>query len=82
MVSIVNVKLFATATGATADAAFSGSKYAGYVSGAGEQVASHAASTGVTADTITISNRVAIDYATPASVFTDTVTYTVTPNYN
>ena len=72
----------ATATGATADAAFSGSKYAGYVSGAGEQVASHAASTGVTADTITISNRVAIDYATPASVFTDTVTYTVTPNYN
>lgn len=70
-----------TATGATADGAFSASKYAGYVSGAGEQVASRANATGGTADTITIANRVAIDYSVPAAVFTDTVTYTVTPNY-
>jgi hypothetical protein len=70
-----------TATGATADAAFSGSKYAGYVSGAGEQIASRANSTGGTPDTITVANRVAIDYSVPAAVFTDTVTYTVTPNY-
>ncbi len=70
-----------TATGATADAAFSGSKYAGYVSGVGEQVASRANATGGTPDTITVSNRVAIDYSVPAAVFTDTVTYTATPNY-
>jgi hypothetical protein len=69
-----------TATGATADVAFSGSKYAGYLSG-GDQVASRATATGVTPDTITITNRVAINYNTQATTFTDTVTYTVTPNY-
>ncbi len=70
-----------TATGATADAAFSGSKYAGYTS-AGEQIASRAGPTGGTADTITIANRVAIDFTVPAVVYTDTLTYTVTPNYS
>jgi len=69
-----------TGTGATIDPAFSGTKYAGYVS-AGEQIASRAGSTGGTADTITIANRVAIDYTVPATVFNDTITYTVTPNY-
>jgi hypothetical protein len=69
-----------SATGATADTAFSASKYAGYVSG-GDQVASRATATGGTADTITITNRVAINYNTQATTFTDTVTYTVTPNY-
>src|SRR5438309_6431187 len=68
------------ATGATADAAFSGSKYAGYVAG-GEQVASRGSATGGTPDTITITNRVAINYSEPATTFTDTITYTVTPNY-
>jgi hypothetical protein len=68
------------ATGATADVAFSGSKYAGYLAG-GDQVASRATATGVTPDTITITNRVAINYNTQATTFTDTVTYTVTPNY-
>ena len=33
------------------------------------------------ADTITITNRVAIDYSVQATTFTDTITYTVTPNY-
>ena len=70
-----------TTTGATADAAFSGSKYAGYV-GAGEQIASRANATGATADTITIANRVSIDYGAQAGDYTDTVTYTVTPNYS
>ena len=70
-----------TATGATADAAFSGSKYAGYV-GTGEQIASRSNATGATADTITIANRVSIDYGAQAGDYTDTVTYTVTPNYN
>jgi hypothetical protein len=69
-----------TATGATADGAFSASKYAGYVA-AGEQVASRANPTGGTADTISIINRVAIDYGAPTGDFTDTVTYTMTPNY-
>jgi hypothetical protein len=69
-----------TGTGVTVDAAFSGSKYAGYV-GAGEQIASRATSTGGGTDTITIANRVAIDYTVASVVYTDTVTYTATPNY-
>jgi hypothetical protein len=69
-----------SATGATADPAFSGSKYAGYLA-AGDQVASRSTATGGTADTITITNRVAINYTVQATTFTDTVTYTVTPNY-
>ena len=69
-----------TGTGATIDGAFTGTKYAGYV-GAGEQIASRANATGGTADTVTIANRVAIDYSAPAVVYTDTITYTVTPNY-
>ena len=69
-----------TGTGGTIDAAFSGSKYAGYVS-AGEQIASRTGSTGATADTISIVNRVAIDYGAATGDYTDTITYTLTPNY-
>src|SRR5207244_2188301 len=47
-----------TGTGATIDAAFTGTKYAGYTSG-GETIATRATATGGTANTITISNRVA-----------------------
>ena len=68
-----------TGTGATIDAAFSGSKYAGYV-GTGEQIASRAGPTGA-ADTITIANRVAIDFTAATGDYTDTITYTVTPNF-
>ena len=70
-----------TGTGATIDSAFTGSKYAGYVA-AGEQIASRTNATGATADTITIANRVSIDYGAQAGDYTDTITYTVTPNYN
>jgi hypothetical protein len=70
-----------TGTGATIDAAFSGSKYAGYTAG-GETVATRTGTTGGSADTISIANRVAIDYTSPSGVYSDTVTYTVTPNYN
>jgi len=70
-----------TGTGATIDSAFSGSKYAGYTSG-GETIATRAGSTGGTADTISIANRVAINYTSASGVYSDTVTYTVTPNYN
>ena len=68
-------------TGATIDPAFSGSKFAGYTAG-GETIATRASATGGTADTISIANRVAIDFSAPTGVYTDTVTYTVTPNYN
>ena len=70
-----------TGTGATVDAGFSGSKYAGYTS-AGETIATRAGATGGTADTISISSRVAIDYSVASGIYTDTLTYTVTPNYN
>jgi hypothetical protein len=70
-----------TGTGATIDSAFSGSKYAGYTSG-GETIASRANSTGGSADTISLSNRVAINYGVNAGVYADTLTYTVTPNYS
>jgi spore coat protein U-like protein len=63
------------------DAAFSGAKYAGYTSG-GETIATRAGATGGTADTISISNRVAINYAASSGIYSDTLTYTVTPNYN
>jgi hypothetical protein len=69
-----------TGTGATIDAAFSGSKYAGYVS-TGETIASRPNPTGGVADTISIVNRVAIDYGSPTGDYTDTITYTMTPNY-
>ena len=71
----------ATATGATIDSAFSGSKYAGYVS-SGEQIASRATATSGAPDTITVTNRAAIDYSVPAVAYSDTITYTVTPNYS
>lgn len=70
-----------TGTGATIDPAFSGSKYAGYTS-AGETIATRSGPTGGTADSITISNRVAINYSVASGVYTDTLTYTVTPNYS
>ncbi|PZR78585.1 MAG: hypothetical protein DLM65_12475 [Candidatus Aeolococcus gillhamiae] len=69
-----------TGTGATIDAAFSASKFAGYTS-AGEVVATRANATGATADTFAITDRTAIDYSVQATTFTDTLTYTVTPNY-
>jgi hypothetical protein len=70
-----------TGTGATIDTAFAGTKYAGYTS-AGETIATRSGSTGGTTDTINIANRVAIDYSVPSGTYTDTLTYTVTPNYN
>jgi hypothetical protein len=70
-----------TGTGLTVDAAFSGSKFAGYTS-AGEVIGTRASATGGTADTIAITDRTAIDYSVQATTFTDTLTYTVTPNYS
>jgi hypothetical protein len=69
-----------TGTGITIDAQFSGSKYAGYTS-AGEVIGTRASATGGVADTIAITDRTAIDYSVQATTFTDTLTYTVAPNY-
>src|SRR5437588_635210 len=68
--------------GFAVNAAFAaGTKYAGYRS-AGDIVALSSTSTGATANTIAITDQTSIDYATPSGTFTDTITYTATPNYS
>ncbi|MGH9104133.1 MAG: hypothetical protein ACRDYD_14300 [Acidimicrobiales bacterium] len=54
--------------------------YAGYTT-AGENVVSATGPTGDAGDAIVVSNQVGIDYTTPAGHYTDTITYTVAPNY-
>jgi hypothetical protein len=64
------------------NAAFAGgTKYAGYRN-AGDIVALSTKATGVTANTIAITDRTAIDYVTASGMYTDTLTYTATPNYS
>lgn len=54
----------------------------GYITAAGGQNAAVAtAPTGSAGDTIAITNRVKIDYSTPAGAFADTISYVVTPTY-
>jgi len=67
-------------TGATVPGGMSGGQFAGYTAG-GETIASRADPTGNTADTVAITNRVKIDFAQSAGTYSDTITYTVTPNY-
>ncbi|MGH9013412.1 MAG: hypothetical protein ACRDZ1_05690 [Acidimicrobiia bacterium] len=67
-------------TGATLPASMGSSKYAGYTS-AGETIASRTGPTGATADTVTVTNKVKIDYGQDAGTYTDTVVYTATPTY-
>lgn len=65
----------------TIDPAFSaGSKFAGFTS-AGETVASRSTTTGGSVDLVLVNEQASITYATPAGDYTDTITYTVTPNY-
>jgi hypothetical protein len=54
--------------------------FVGYTAG-GETAASATGPTGVSGDTIVLTNRVKIDYDTPGGVYTATITYTVTPSY-
>ena len=70
-----------TGTGATIDAAFTGSKYAGYTSG-GETIATRAGTTG--GDRGHDQHREPRRDRLPSAsgVYSDTVTYTMTPNYN
>jgi hypothetical protein len=68
--------------GFAVNAAFAGgTKYAGYRN-AGDVVALSTKATGVTANTLAITDRTAIDYATASATYTDTITYTATPNYS
>jgi hypothetical protein len=68
--------------GFAVNAAFAGgTKYGGYRN-AGDVVASSTKATGVTANTIAVIDRTAIDYATASGTYTDTLTYTATPNYS
>lgn len=54
--------------------------YVGYTT-AGETFVSATKPTGNTADSLVLTNRVKIDYSTPAGTYTDTITYTVAPTY-
>jgi len=67
--------------GFVVNAHFAGSKYAGYTN-AGDVVVTSSTPTGATANTIAITDETAIDYASSAGSYTDTITYTVTPNYS
>jgi hypothetical protein len=64
------------------NAAFSGgASYAGFRN-AGDVVALSTKATGATANTIAVVDRTAVDYATAGGTYTDTITYTATPNYS
>lgn len=54
--------------------------FVGYTTG-GQALVSAANPTGNTADSLVLTNRVKIDYTTPAGQYTDTITYTATPTY-
>ena len=69
-------------TGFAVNAAFTaGTSYAGYRN-AGDIAVSSTKPTGATANAITVTDQTAIDYASSAGSYTDTITYTVTPNYS
>lgn len=71
----------AAATGGTLSTPYQSSNWVGYL-GAGQTVMSHAGPTGASAaDTLTLTNQVAVDFSVPAGTYTDTITYTATPTY-
>ncbi|MGC1184909.1 MAG: hypothetical protein WBA31_07130 [Candidatus Dormiibacterota bacterium] len=78
----VNATGYTVSGTATIPAGFSsGIDYTGF-SNTPLQIASSSGPTGTTAQTIILSNQVAIDYATATGTYTDIITYTVTPNYS
>ncbi|GAC1477517.1 MAG: hypothetical protein NVS1B16_08600 [Pseudarthrobacter sp.] len=54
--------------------------YAGYTT-AGQNILTATGPTSSTAHSLALTNKVQIDYTTPAGAYTDTLTYTLTPNY-
>lgn len=68
--------------GFSVNAAFAGgADYAGYRN-AGDVFALSTKATGVTANTLAVTDQTEIDYATASGTYTDTITYTATPNYS
>ncbi len=66
--------------GATLAAGFSGGNFVGYPSAAANFLTA-TGSTGATADTLTLTDTVAVDYTVPAGTYTDTITYVATPSF-
>ena len=62
-----------------AQGSLAGGSYAGYT--AAGQTAVAATGQAAAGDTVTIANRVRVDYLQPAGTYTSTLTYTVTPSY-
>ena len=66
--------------GAALAAGLAGGKWVGYPLVAANFLTT-TGPTGLTADTLTLTNRVSVDYATPAGSYSDTISYVVTPTY-
>ena len=66
--------------GAALAAGLSGNKWVGYPVAAANFLTT-TGPTGATADTLTLTNQVNVDYTMPAGTYNDTITYVVTPTY-
>jgi hypothetical protein len=66
--------------GAAMASGLTGGKFVGYPSSAATFL-SATGPTGTTADTLVLTNQVAVDYSVPAGTYTNTITYVVTPSF-
>jgi hypothetical protein len=66
--------------GATLATGLAGSKWVGYPSTAANLLTA-TGPTGTTADTLTLTDQVAVDYTVPDGTYADTITYVVTPTF-
>jgi hypothetical protein len=66
--------------GASLAAGLAGGNWVGFPS-SGVNVLTTTSQTGATADTLTMTDQVAVDYTVPSGTYTDTITYTATPSY-
>ncbi len=66
--------------GATLAGGLTGGKWVGYPSAAVNFLTA-TGPTGLTADTLTLTNQVDVDYTVPAGTYNDTINYVVTPAY-
>jgi hypothetical protein len=66
--------------GATLASGLTGGQWVGYPSTAANFLTT-TGPTGATADTLTLTNQVAVNYSVPAGTYSDTITYVATPSY-
>jgi hypothetical protein len=66
--------------GAALAAGLSGGKFVGYPSSVASFLTA-TGPTGVTPDTLTLTDEVAVDYTVPAGTYADTITYVATPSF-